>query len=117
MSNHIATNIITRGNMNASALYKGFILPQFTYSIRTRRPGGSIGYYEGDNINKLNKDINDVKDKKEEIDVINVYINWNKNINKLNKDIYVKLVETEIKAVLISNGNDDNININVELID
>lgn len=94
MVNHIAENIISRGNMNISALTKGFILPEFKYKIIRRHGGISTG--EG--YDQLVKDLS--KDKKD-VDVIEVYVDWYKDGNKHGKYIYARLIEKKIEAQLI----------------
>jgi hypothetical protein len=96
-SNHITTNIITRGNMNTSALTKGFILPVFKYEIRLRR--GGISY--GDSYDNLKDKLKKLEQEKEEIDYINVYIDWNKDKSETDKKIYVKLIKKNIEVKLL----------------
>lgn len=106
--NHWAKNIITRGNMNISAITKGFILPTFKFEIRRKR-GGSI---EGDGYKELQEELK--KLRKEDIDAINVFVNWNKNV-EYNKKIYVELIENKIEAKLLISTN-EKYKINVEII-
>ena len=109
--NHWAKNIITRGNMNISAITKGFILPKFTYAIR-KKGGGGLQY--GESYGQLQRDLKDLKKKEEEIDAIIVYIDWDKKVNK-NIKAYAKLIEKKIRAELIPFDKDKKIIINVEL--
>jgi len=110
MNNHIANNIITRGNMNISALTKGFILPYFIYEIRRKHGGGSL-YGEG--YDKLQKDLQKLDSK--DIDAIIVKVNWNRNQSKYNKYIYAELIKNKIEVQLIENIK-INYNITVELL-
>lgn len=112
-TNHIATNIITNGYLNISALYKGFILPEFKYEIRKK---GGGGIHAGEGISHLKQDLEEIYRKKEEIDAIVVYVDWDKNTNKYNKNIYVELIKNKVKAELIPFDKDEEIIVKVNLI-
>jgi hypothetical protein len=113
--NHWAKNIVTKGWLNISALYKGFVLPFFKYEIRRKRGGGaqnviSSGYKE----DNLYDDLRKIK-KKEDVDVIVVYVDWDKE-KKTGKRIYAKLIKNTIEAQLIEQ-NLPKFKIKVELLD
>lgn len=113
--NHFAKNIITKGWLNISALYKGFVLPFFKYEIIRKRGGSSphvlsSGYKE----ENLYNDLRNVKE--DEIDVIKVYVNWDKNIKKYDKKIYAELIKKKIEVELLEK-NFPKFNINVEIIE
>ena len=109
--NHITNNILTRGNMNISALYRGFVLPAFKFVVR-RRGGGSPQYGEG--IEELRRELFKTGKTYDEIDVIEVYVDWNKDVEKHGKEIYVEFIQKKIEAQLINNKK---YNIKVELIE
>lgn len=98
--NHIATNIITRGNLNISSITKGFILPFFTYEIKVRKGGGS-GIYKGSGYYELERDLYEIRKKQEEIDAIVVYVDWYKKQSKINKNIYADIIRNKIEAELL----------------
>lgn len=113
--NHFAKNIITKGWLGITALYKGFVLPFFKYEIKRKRGGGggyavSSGYRE----ENLVKDLTNVRE--EDIDYIKVWVEWDKNVHKYDKKIYVELVTKKIQATLLEKHNFSNIKIDVELI-
>lgn len=112
--NYFAKNIITKGWLNISALTKGFILPSFKYVITKKRGGGpahaiSSGYKEDDLYNDLRKL------KKDDVDVITVYVDWDKE-KKTGKRIYAKLIKNTIEAKLIEQ-NLPKFKIKVDLLD
>ena len=110
--NHWAKNIITRGNMNISAITKGFILPSFKFIIR-RRGGGSPQYGEG--LGHLKKKLHKLTGKTyEDVELIEVYIDWNKDVEKYGKEVYVELIQKKIEVELLKDNK--NYNIQVELI-
>jgi len=116
MTNHLAHNIITRGNMNISALTKGFILPQFRYEIRRSRHGGGSSYGEG--YNELHKDLDRHKLSgitQEDYDIF-VYVDWDGKQDKHGKEIYVELIQNKIEVQLLTDTN-EKYKINVELIE
>jgi len=110
-TNHMASNLLTRGNMNISAITKGFILPSFEFEIvtptRRIRGGGSAAFYE--EVEQLHK-------KKEEIDHINIFVNWNKSSYKMGKKVTVELIQKKLNVELLTRF-DSTYNINVKLID
>ena len=113
MSNHITTNIITKGWFNESAITKGFILPTFQYVIVRKRKGGSPGIardgkYLEDELRRIRKI--------EEIDYIQVYVNWNKNVEKYDKKIYANLIKQKIEVKLLNNL-DEKFNVKVKLVE
>ena len=112
--NHFTKNLITKGWLNISVLTKGFILPIFKYII-IKKKGGGGGWVAGEGIGNFRHDVEEIFKKQEEIDVIKVYINWNKDITKYSKKIYVKLIKKKIKAELIEHTNEKH-NIKVEFI-
>ena len=114
MSNHLTNNILTRGNMNISALTKGFILPFFKYEIKKKHGGGSL---YGDGYENLQKELINQKQSGvtyEDVD-ITVFVDWDKSQNKENKEIYVKLIQKKIEVQLLENTK-NKYSINVELI-
>lgn len=115
-SNHITTNLLTKGWLNISALTKGFILPTFQFIIKKKKSGGSsVGYLEEirdqqhliDDLKKLNK---------EEVDYIQVFVNWDKTPFKYGKTVYVELMKRKIEAQL-STALSESYRIEVELIE
>ena len=109
--NHWARNIITRGNMNISALTKGFILPTFKFIIRKRRGGGSS--VQGEGLGHLKRELSG--QTYDDIDIIEVYIDWNKEVDKYGKDVYVELIKKKIEVQLLKSTN-EKFKITVELI-
>jgi len=96
--NHFTKNLITKGWLNISVLFKGFILPYFRYEIRKRGGGSLASGYKEENL------IRDLKKLKiDEVDVIKVYINWDKKIKKYDKKIYVELIKNKIGVKLLEN--------------
>jgi len=114
LTNHIATNIITRGFLNCSILYKGFILPKFEYVITKRKGGGSA--YKGEGLSQLQKDIEKSIKRQEEIDSIVVYVDWDKNVVRYDKKIYVELIKKKIRTELSPFNKDKKVIVKVELI-
>ena len=110
--NHWAKNIITKGWLNISALYKGFVLPYFKYEIRRKR-GGSATWASGHKEEQLYRDLR--KEKEEDVDVIQVYVEWNKDVNKYGKKIFVELVKKKIEVQLLEK-NLPKYNIDVKII-
>ena len=110
--NHFAKNIITKGWLNISALYKGFILPHFKYEIRRNR-GGSPQLTSGYKEEQLYRDLR--KEKEEDVDVIVVYVEWDKKLHKYDKHIYVELIHKKISAKLLEQ-NLPNYKIDVQII-
>lgn len=109
--NHFAKNLLTKGWMNISALTKGFILPYFRYVIRRRGGGAYDGYSE----EKFYEDLR--KNKPEDIDVIEIYVDWKKSKSKHGKKIFVELIKKKIEATLIKehkNYKDVKIDVNLE---
>jgi len=111
--NHWAKNIITRGNMNISAITRGFILPYFRFEIR-KKGGGSDQYGEG--LRELQHELKKLTGvTEEEVDYIAVFVDWNKDVDKYGKEIYAELIEKKITAQLLKHTN-EKYKINVELI-
>lgn len=110
-SNHITHNILTRGNMNTSALTKGFIVPSFKYEIIT-----PINRYGGGGADAFYDEIEQLRKRKEDIEYINIYVNWDKTIYKYGKSVTVDLIQKKISAELVSKF-DSKYNINVNLIE
>lgn len=111
--NQISENILTRGNMNISALTRGFILPKFKYVIR-RRGGGSSP--EGYGYPALEKDLIKIKQQGDEVDYIQIFIKWEDKKYKYGKNIYARLITKKIEAILIESTK-EKYKITVELID
>jgi len=117
----MTTNILTRGNMNISAITKGFILPTFQFEIVTRR-GGSIAYHE----DELYEQILKARDKRDrerlsgnidyDIEYINIIVDWGKNNDKSDKKIYAELIKKKITTELLTNFN-ESFKINVTLLE
>ena len=112
ITNHWTNNVLTRGNMNISAITKGFIFPSLSYIIRKKGGGGD---QKGDSYEEFQKDLERLRKEQEEIDAITVYVNWNKEVDKYGKKVYVELIENKIRAELLPNDPDKKIIINVEL--
>lgn len=109
--NHFAKNLITKGWLNISALTKGFILPFFRYTIYKK--GG--GAYDGSGYYELQRDLAIAKNKKEEIEGIKVYVDWNKHVHKYGKEIYAELIIKKIEAELLKQTK-EKYKITVEII-
>jgi hypothetical protein len=112
--NSFAKNIITKGWLNISALYKGFVLPFFKYEIFKKRGGGgqtvlSSGYKE----ENLFRDLRTIKE--DDVDLIKVYIDWSKNKQNYTKKIYAELIKKKIEVELIEKKL-PKFNIEVEII-
>lgn len=114
LKNNFALNVITRGNMNISAITKGFILPLFTYEIAVS--GGGSGAYKGAGISELERDLDIIRKKKEQIDAITVFVNWNKKVSRYGKEVYAELVMKKIEAQLLETTK-EKYKITVQLID
>ena len=98
--------------MNISALTKGFILPTFEYEIITKKKGGGSS---GTGVVGLKGDLK--KYKPEDIDVIKIYVDWDKKKYKhRDKEIYAELIEKKISVELLGESN-EKLNISVELLD
>lgn len=111
--NHWARNIITRGNMNISALYKGFVLPAFKFVIRRKHGGSSV---QGEGLGHLHKELHKLSGHSyEDVDLIEVYIDWNKEVEKHGKLVYVELMKKRITANLVKSTN-KKFDIKVELV-
>lgn len=111
MPNHLANNILTRGNMNISAITKGFILPAFKFVIRKKK-GGSPAYGKG--LEQLKDELFKLTGKTyDDVDSIEVYVDWNKDVNKYGKEVYVELIQKKIEVELLQTKK---YNIKVELI-
>lgn len=113
-SNHITTNIITKGWMNESAITKGFISPAFQYIIVRKRKGGSPGIARDSEY--LEDDLRRLRKIGEEVDYIQVYVNWNKHVEKYDKKIYANLIKQKIEVQLLTNL-DEKFKIKVKLIE
>jgi len=123
-SNHITNNIMTRGNMNISAITRGFILPAFQFEIVTKKGGGS-SYYDAELYDQIRKE-NELRQRDlsgatsgttdHDIEHINVMVDWGKNNDKSNKKIYAELIEKKITAQLLTKFN-ESYKINVILLD
>ncbi len=115
-SNHITTNIITKGWMNISAITKGFILPSFKYIIRKRPSGGSSFVQEElRDQQRLIDDLRKAQIADEEIDYIHVFVNWDKQTFKYGKNVFVELIKKKIEAE-ISTALSSQYDIKVELL-
>ncbi len=111
--NHWAKNLITRGNMNISAITKGFILPSFKFIIR-RKGGGSPQYGEG--IDHLKTELKKLTGKTyDDVELIEVYVDWNKEVEKHSKEVYVELIQKKIEVQLLKSIK-EKYKIKVELI-
>lgn len=100
--------------MNISAITKGFILPFFTYEISTS--GGGSGDYKGAGLSQLERDLEDIRLKKDQVDAITVYVNWNKKVSRYGKEIYADLIMRKIEAQLLEITK-EKYKITVELIE
>lgn len=112
-SNHLTTNIITKGWLNNSAVVKGFILPSFQYIIRKRKGGSSSVVRDSE---YLEDDLRRLRKIGEEVDYIQVYLDWNKRDGKYEKKVYANLIKTKIEVQLLTNLN-ESFNIKVNLIE
>lgn len=116
-SNHICTNIITKGWLNISAITKGMILPSFQYIIHKKRKGGGILAPEVLRDDRyLIDDLKKIKEQGEEVDYIEVFVNWNHQPFKWGKHVYAELVRKKIEAELITKLDEKYI-IKVQLLD
>ena len=100
------------GNMNISAITKGFILPSFTYEIRRVRHGGGSSYGVG--YDDLQKDLQKFSGVTEDDYDIFIFVDWDKKIDKDIK-VYAELIEKKIRVELIPFDKDKKIKITVEL--
>lgn len=117
-TNHITNNILTKGWMNISALTKGFILPSFQYVIRRKGGLGGNDYAYIEELRREEELLKDLKKRKEageEIDYIQVFVNWDKSVFKYGKNIYAELIEKRIEAQ-ISYSLSSQYNVRVELV-
>ena len=114
--NHFVKNILTKGWLNISAMTKGFILPFFKYEIIRKRGGGDT---EGSKLASGYREENLIRDlrslEEDDIEVIKVYVNWDKNAQKYDKKIYVELIKKKIEVKLVEQ-NLSKIRIDVELV-
>lgn len=122
MSNYISNNILTGGNMNISAITKGFVLPNFQFEIITPRRGGGGAYADVELYEQLLK-AREQRDQERlsgnteyDIEYINVIVDWGKNNDKVDKKIYAELIKKKITAQLITKFN-ESFKINVTLLD
>ena len=103
LSNHITNNIITKGWMNISAITKGFILPTFQYIIHVKRKGGTPAF---DPLPKddrhLHDDLKKLKEQGQEVDHIQVFVNWEYQPFKWGKSITAELIKKKIEVELLS---------------
>lgn len=100
--NHIATNLVTKGLLNISNITKGMIL--VGYEIVFKKRGGSSAdvkktiplHYERESL------YNEIKRHDEEdIELIKVYVDWNKNGKGFRK-IEAKLLRSQIEAEILN---------------
>lgn len=117
MSNHIATNLVTKGLLNISDITKGMI--SITgYQIVTKRRGGGSSYDDVENypifkkINDKKELFNEIKNQVDEIDYIKVEVDWFRE-HKYPTLIEVKLIKSFIEAEIL---NETGKNIRVELL-
>lgn len=109
-TNHIAKNLITKGIITSFPMMKGII---FNYVIHvippkpTTRKHGGTGYYED-----LERDIQKIG--VENIDYIQVFVDWNKYKN-YDKKIFGNLIKKNIQLLEISKKSDKK-SIKVEFI-
>ena len=117
--NHLASNIITKGWMNISALTKGIILPTCKYIIRKRKGGlaGNDGWIDTRKRDEqhLIDDLRKIRENGEEIESITVFVNWDHQADKYGKTVYAQLIQKKIEAKLLYNDLDSH-TIKVELI-
>lgn len=112
--NHFTKNIITKGWLNISALYKGFVLPFFKYEIISKKGGSPYIISSGYREENLYRDLTKIKE--DEIDIIKVYVNWDKDSQKYNKKIFAKLIKKKIEVELLEKKF-SKFNIKVEIIE
>jgi hypothetical protein len=107
-TNHVATNLITKGFINSFPLTNG-ILENLEYEIITisGKKHGGISYA------KLNDDISYYG--VDDISAIKVWVNWRKNI-KENPNITVELLENRIYAELLDKHGEGINRIKIEVI-
>jgi hypothetical protein len=118
-TNHLATNLVTKGLLNISNITKGMIILQFEVVFKKRHGGGMAG--DGVSIQKppLYYDSKETlfrelpKLIEEDIDVIKVYVNWNKSSYKGSKKFEAKLMKTQIEAEIL---NETGKSITVEIL-
>ena len=99
-SNHITTNIITKGWMNISAITKGWILPSYQFVIRRKGMRGGLPGWSDElkSAEELIKDLRKSQELGEEIEYIQIFVNWDKQVFKYGKNIYVDLIKKKIQA-------------------
>jgi len=106
-TNHVATNIITKGFVNSFPLTNG-LLTNLEYEIITHtKKHGGIGY------TRLHADIK--KAGIDDITAIKVYVNWTKNIVEY-PYLSVELLENKITADLIQDYGESAKKIKIEVI-
>lgn len=96
MINHIVTNLVTKGLLNISNITKGMLT--ISYEIVFRKRGGGpqrevpLHYDRESLFDEIRRHDED------DIDLIKVYVDWNKNVIKGMKKIEVKLLKMQIEA-------------------
>lgn len=115
-SNHIALNLATKGLLNISNITKGMLLLGYRITPRIIRKGGSPQYDEGPIFKKYEEPEDFIKDVKEieDIDYIEVKVDWNKKIDRKNKKIEAELIKKHIEAILLRETGK---NIRIEIIE
>jgi len=108
--NHFALNMVTKGLNNPSSLITKGIIATCTYEIEHRGRKVGSGDMSGPPYAKRIYD----EIKREEADLIRVFVKWDKAIDR-DKKITVEQIKKEISVELIK--NDVNIKIEVKLID
>lgn len=114
ISNHIALNLVTKGLLNISNITKGMLLLGYKITPRIIKKGGSPQYDDRPIFKKYEEPEDFIKDVKEteDIDYIEVTVDWNKKIDKKNKKIESELIKRQIEVILL---RDTGKNIRVEI--
>ena len=97
MSNHLSLNLVTKGLLNISNITKGMIILQYQVIFKKKKHGGGG---TGDGLYKppLYYDskeplFREIKEEYNDIDVIKVYVDW----NKYNSKEYIKIEAVKLK--------------------
>lgn len=121
--NHLAINLVTKGLLNISNMTKGMVVIGYEI-IKKRKSGGGSGAYAGITLPygkthyeptfKDPKDFyKDIKEIDDDVDLIEVYVKWDKQINTKDKKIEVEMIQRKIEAIILQETNK---NIKVQII-
>lgn len=110
--NHLSENLVTKGLLNISNITKGMIV--MGYELVLRKKGGMsvspLLRYDKEHEEDF---LDNIRKLKEDVDVIKVEVNWNKNYNG-NKILEARLIKDFIKAEILK---ETNLNIKIDIMD